>query len=149
MHNSLLFQIYNQIIKNVSIPKKITALIFDKSNSTYHSKGLWMEKSNLSGSCWGDSVHLNSPNNHNSKIWVTYIGSSNFSHRSWYRDFELGFLIFTNSQKYGKKLINEVEHLKTYSKNISMSVYGSSDNLSMKSKKIFSSFLSRTLRSFL
>ena len=148
MHNSLLVKIYNQIIKNVSIPKKITALIFDKSDSTYHSKGLWMEKSNRSDS-WDDSVHLNSSNNHNSKIWVTYIGSSNFSHRSWYRDFELGFLIFTNSQKYGKKLIKEVEHLKSHSKNISISVYGSSDNLLMKSKKVFSSFLSRTLRSFL
>jgi CDP-diacylglycerol--glycerol-3-phosphate 3-phosphatidyltransferase len=60
---------------------------FMQPGCTYHSKGIWVfprtEPSQVDAQ---------------SRPVVTYLGSSNFSERSWGRDFELGFLVATHDR---------------------------------------------------
>ena len=87
----------------------------------------------------------------------SYIGSSNFGHRSWQRDFELGFLLFTNNPTIKSKLQQECHKMMSHCHNnsyTSIKYYKKSHshnkkNLFSLSYRYFIKFVTNSLRSYL
>ena len=111
---------HNDILNN----NKFEVFRYDRDNWTYHAKGLWLfdcsNNSKLVSNNRFDTDKSESMedgtdcNEEYCKVPITYIGSSNFSDRSWYRDFELGFLLVTKNKQLQYKLYEEWKHLCEY-----------------------------------
>jgi CDP-diacylglycerol--glycerol-3-phosphate 3-phosphatidyltransferase len=79
------YQFFNQVNLNHQ-QDRIKIHEYKRDNWTYHAKGLWYYPANSSVPS------------------MTIVGSSNFSHRSAYRDFEAQFLIHSKNADLQKRL---------------------------------------------
>ena len=90
------YRYYEQnLLKQTNNKKNIELYEFKKDSWTFHSKGIWIYESN--------KIHPN----------ATFIGSSNYSNhlflydiRSFDRDLEMQFVIYSLCDKFNKKLEN-------------------------------------------
>lgn len=82
-------------------------LFYENLNWTFHAKGIWLVHDAANATELGGTA--TAPTS-------TYIGSSNMGHRSWTRDFELGFVLTTHKQKFKDILAKEWEHLSSYTR---------------------------------
>jgi phosphatidylserine/phosphatidylglycerophosphate/cardiolipin synthase-like enzyme len=120
-------------------------LAYSRNGWTFHAKGIW----------W-----LLEPNSDGMVVVETYIGSSNLSYRSWWRDFELGFVVRSNfssqTEDEKKKFLSLSEELSFLNENCNLQSFekiGSSKNfvsiLSAKLEFLIVSLLTVSFRSFL
>jgi CDP-diacylglycerol--glycerol-3-phosphate 3-phosphatidyltransferase len=134
MHQIALFnEISCAVKRNSSVSQLINLWNYDKPNWTFHLKGMWIfgssneankarvQRSNNEDNLLYQSESMPSTNcsiedilRQEANHMITYIGSSNFSIRSWKRDFEFGFLIFTKNDAHHNFFINEFNHFKKY-----------------------------------
>ena len=82
-------------------------MLYENLNWTFHAKGIWLVYAAPNPMKLGGTE--TAPTS-------TYIGSSNMGHRSWARDFELGFLLTTQKQNLKDILAKEWEHLSSYTR---------------------------------
>lgn len=100
--------------------KQLQLTYFMRQGHTYHTKGMWWfpagstegptattDSRGSSYSADGDDVGGQRRDKPPSAPVVTYLGSSNFSERSWSGDFELGFIISTQEPSLQRMLREE------------------------------------------
>lgn len=76
-------------------PNKCEIFEYERTGWTYHQKGLWLHPSPTAPPA------------------LTVIGSSNFGHRSVYRDLEAQLCIATNNQDLRQRMHNECQRSTT------------------------------------
>lgn len=132
-------------------------LFFTKNDWTFHTKGIWLRQNIFNNS---------TPHSSSSPYplpFGTYIGSSNFGMRSWRRDFELGFFMYSNNRKFQEIFEKDYQMLRkncvtsstlplVSSSHISSQSNSNSSPVSFsnqKTKKQFIKFTTKIVKTFL
>ncbi|CAM9107086.1 unnamed protein product, partial [Ectocarpus fasciculatus] len=84
------------LMQSLSDLPNISTMIYTRPGWTFHAKGVW---------CF--------PHDKSSPI-LSYIGSSNGGERSWFRDFELGFVVATGNKNLKKSMVSELNQLRNH-----------------------------------
>jgi len=105
-----------------AIGKSIKLFEYTKPNWTFHAKGMWI------GPRENDS-------------WsATVVGSSNYGHRSIFRDLEAQVLIVTSNKKLITRIADERKHIMEHMTRVDMSTFQRPDHFVPMWVRIFSRF---------
>ena len=92
LHDISLFQ----LMKSLEDLSNVQTFVYHRPDWSFHAKGIW---------CF--------PRNRGLPV-LSYIGSSNGGERSWYRDFELGFLLSTKNVRMKSQLWTELRQIQNH-----------------------------------
>ena len=103
-------------------------LEYAKPNWTFHAKGMWFSE------------------NENQKPFMTVVGSSNYSMRSYKRDSECNFFIYSECEDFRSKMKEEVDYLFSNATKVNLDIIRKDKEMKLELVKRFAA---NRLRSFL